>query len=262
MAKRLREEPVSLEMCDDAVDSTSPSSEESEAHTPKYMIVEPEQVTIMRCSLEPHRPLSFSNYAEYETHYQQAHTNRCTECKKNFPTGHFLELHIAEDHDPIVASKRDAGEKTYACFVEGCEKVCSDWKKRRSHLVDKHGYPKNYDFLVVDHGVDGRRSMLRPGIDAQGHRKSSRERGRSDSSISANTQTTEATSTSSQNDVGNTEPKGREESTLERSNTNVSTKENGKDVDDLTSSLSAMKMVPRSVTFGHRKGRSGFAKRW
>ena len=261
MAKRLRDEPVSHETSDDAVNSTPPSSDEHEAHTPKYMTVEPEEVTIMRCLLEPHRPLSFFSYAEYEAHYQQAHTNRCSECKKNFPTGHFLELHIAEDHDPIVASKRDAGEKTHACFVEGCEKVCSDWKKRRSHLVDKHGYPKNYDFLVVDYGIDGRRSMLRPGIDAQGHRKSSRERGRSDSSISANTQTTEATSTSSQNVVGSAESKDREKSTLEPSQTNPAAKENGKDVDDLTSSLSAMKMVPRSVIFGHRKGRSGFARR-
>ncbi|KAF2485726.1 hypothetical protein BDY17DRAFT_322546 [Neohortaea acidophila] len=208
----------------------------------------------MDCLLPPHKPLNFETYAEYESHYHQAHTNRCTECKSNFPTSQFLELHIAEHHDPIVASKRDGGARTYGCFVEGCEKICADWKKRRSHLVDKHGYPKNYDFMVVDHGVDGRSSMLRPGVDAQGHRRSSRERGRSDSSVSAAAQTTDITSMSEPN-AGSSMGKvategdgvgdaGKEESGL----------------DELTSSMSALKMVPRSVTFGTRKGRTGFAK--
>jgi hypothetical protein len=31
-------------------------------------------------------------------------------------------------------------------------------------------------------------------------------------------------------------------------------------MDELTTSMLSMKMVPRSVTFGKRKGRSGFAK--
>ena len=31
-------------------------------------------------------------------------------------------------------------------------------------------------------------------------------------------------------------------------------------MDELTSGMSTLKMVPRSVTFGKRKGRSGFAK--
>lgn len=205
----------------------------------------------MRCSLPPHKPLSFSTYEDYETHYQKDHTNRCIECGKNLPTGHFLELHIAENHDPIVASKRDAGEKTYMCFVEGCDKVCSEWKKRRSHLVDKHGYPKNYDFLVVDHGIDGRRSMLRPGVDSHGHRKSSRGRQRSDSSATEVTESTEATSVSETNGNHVLAKPSEEAGTAKKEST----------MDDLTESLSALNMVPRSVTFGRRKGRSGFSKK-
>ncbi|EME85911.1 uncharacterized protein MYCFIDRAFT_161546, partial [Pseudocercospora fijiensis CIRAD86] len=148
--------------------------EEEEAHTPKYVeLAEPEQAPAkaMQCLLPPHKPLSFAAYNDYEAHYYQSHTNRCRECQKNLPTPHFLELHLSENHDPIVAAKRDRGEKTFACFVEGCEKVCSEWQKRRSHLVDRHGFPRNYDFFIVNNGIDGRRSMLRPGVDAQGHRK-------------------------------------------------------------------------------------------
>jgi hypothetical protein len=218
----------------------------------------------MRCLLPPHKPLKFNTYQEYEAHYQQAHTNRCKSCRKNFPTALFLDLHLAEHHDPIIASKRDAGEKTYACFVEGCDKVCGEWKKRRSHLVDKHGFPKNYDFLVVDHGIDGRRSMLRPGVDADGHRKSSRERARSGSSATEVTQTTEATSvgegSASKPEDGLEKPLDTKETTDEAEGGQGASASKDVGIDELTSEMSTLKMVPRSVTFGKRKGRSGFAK--
>lgn len=67
----------------------------------------------MRCSLPPHKGvLSFASYEDYEVHYLQAHVNRCAECGKNFPTGHFLGLHIEENHDPLAGARRERGEKT------------------------------------------------------------------------------------------------------------------------------------------------------
>lgn len=45
-------------------------------------------------------------------HYQQAHVNRCSMCSKNFPTAHFLNLHIEENHDSLVVAMRARGEKT------------------------------------------------------------------------------------------------------------------------------------------------------
>ena len=267
MAKRVREdETVSSNEDEEASGSSEAasrsSSPEREVHTPKYTSLEPEQQPpAMRCLLAPHKPLDFATYAEYELHYQKTHTNRCTDCKRNFPSSHFLSLHIAENHDPIIATKRDADEKTYACFVEGCEKVCIDWKKRRSHLVDKHAFPRNYDFLVVDHGIDGRRSMLRPGIDAQGHRKSSRERERRSSSATEETQSTEATSLSERNGAqspDSTKGAAKLDSGQKGAAASASTGTAG--VDELTTSMSSLKMVPRSITFGKPKGRSGFAK--
>jgi hypothetical protein len=71
-----------------------------------------ERPAIMRCSLPPHQPLSFDSFEAYDVHYQKTHMNRCSECQKNFPDEHFLYLHIAENHDPINAAKRDNGEKT------------------------------------------------------------------------------------------------------------------------------------------------------
>lgn len=67
----------------------------------------------MRCSLPPHKEtLSFCSYEDYDIHYHQVHVNRCSECGKNFPTDLFLNLHIEENHDPLVVALRERGERT------------------------------------------------------------------------------------------------------------------------------------------------------
>ncbi|KAF2462014.1 hypothetical protein BDY21DRAFT_330272 [Lineolata rhizophorae] len=124
--------------------------------------IDGESEIAMTCSLPPHPPCNFFSVAEHERHYFQQHIHRCLDCQKNFPSTHYLELHIRENHDPFVAIQREKGEKTYACFVEGCDKVCADWKKRKQHCIDKHSFHKFYDFLVVNDGIDNRTTMLRP----------------------------------------------------------------------------------------------------
>lgn len=66
----------------------------------------------MICALPPHRDgLTFADYDAYEVHYAQEHLNRCLECGRNFPTAHFLALHIAENHDPLNEARKARGEK-------------------------------------------------------------------------------------------------------------------------------------------------------
>ncbi|CAA9960866.1 hypothetical protein PTMSG1_04250 [Pyrenophora teres f. maculata] len=117
---------------------------------------------VMKCSLPPHEPLTFASFEEHDVHYQQVHMNRCSECQKNFPDQHYLHLHIAEYHDPINAAKRDQGDKTYACLLPDCDRLCSTPQKRRLHCIDKHQYPRDYDFIVIKDGIDRRSSMLIP----------------------------------------------------------------------------------------------------
>jgi hypothetical protein len=75
----------------------------------------------MHCSLPPHRDtIDFASYDEYETHYLQMHVNRCSECAKNFPTLHFLGIHIEENHDPLILARRDRGEKTVRFYLLSC----------------------------------------------------------------------------------------------------------------------------------------------
>ncbi|KAJ5223600.1 Zinc finger C2H2 [Penicillium chermesinum] len=116
---------------------------------------------VMQCSLPPHELLSFASYDAYEVHYLQVHVNRCSQCGRNFPTGHFLNLHIEENHDPLVAALKERGEKTYSCFVETCEKKCSTPQKRRLHLIDRHLFPRSYNFYIVNDGIDKQTSLLR-----------------------------------------------------------------------------------------------------
>lgn len=82
----------------------------------------------IRCSLPPHRePLVFSSYGEYEAHYRDQHTNRCVDCRKNFPSAHLLGLHIEEMHDSFAQLRRERGEQTVSWpleFSAGTELSC------------------------------------------------------------------------------------------------------------------------------------------
>ena len=50
----------------------------------------------------------------------------------------------------------------FACLIPTCDRLCSTAPKRRMHCVDKHQFPKNYDFFIINDGIDRRSSMLRP----------------------------------------------------------------------------------------------------
>ncbi|KAJ5099769.1 hypothetical protein N7532_006770 [Penicillium argentinense] len=147
--------------------TSTPSTAGMPQERNKILHWEQDYAEVMHCELPPHREtLSFASYEDYEVHYLQAHVNRCSECSKNFPTGHFLNLHIEENHDALAAARRARGEKTYGCFIEDCERKCSTPQKRRLHLIDKHMFPrmrfKGYNFYIVNDGLDRQTSLLRP----------------------------------------------------------------------------------------------------
>ncbi|KAH6610321.1 hypothetical protein Trco_000341 [Trichoderma cornu-damae] len=206
----------------------------------------------MRCSLPPHKePLGFRFYSDYESHYHKYHTNRCIECRKNFPTHHLLGVHIEECHDPLARVAREKGEHTYSCFVEGCERKCMTPQKRRLHLIDKHMYPKNFFFAVTKDGIDGKRSLLienghrrRPSAGSQPQVKEPRRR--------ANTLENEAS-------MSNKTPQPPPPSTTADKSKGKAEKATDTDMADLTGAMSALQFVPPSVRFG--RGRAGFSKR-
>ncbi|KAJ0116462.1 hypothetical protein J7T55_007442 [Diaporthe amygdali] len=115
----------------------------------------------IKCSLPGHGPgLSFDTYQDYESHYHKAHTNRCIDCRKNFPSSHILNLHIKEFHDALTELRKEKGDHVYSCFVETCVEKRKTPAERRAHLIETHKYPTNYFFAVTKAGVDHRQSML------------------------------------------------------------------------------------------------------
>ncbi|KAL1968991.1 hypothetical protein VTN77DRAFT_825 [Rasamsonia byssochlamydoides] len=244
MAKRLRRDSSSS-LSDLSVEAqpTSSSRATPAVTPPPAKVTTLDEVDrpaqVMRCSLPPHREaLTFSSYEEYEVHYLQTHVNRCSECGKNFPTHHFLNLHIEENHDPLIATRRERGEKTYSCFVEGCERKCSTPQKRRRHLIDKHMFPRTYNFFIVNDGIDKHHSMLRSPngqrrrvSTTQSHHREGRLRNRK-TSLSSSTADAERRDAASY---------GHDDGHARTDTSSVM------DIDDLTKSMSALRFVPTSV---------------
>ncbi|KAH8673816.1 hypothetical protein BX600DRAFT_456263 [Xylariales sp. PMI_506] len=224
-----------------AVDDTSPLS-----------------TATMRCSLPGHKgPLVFKSYTEYETHYAKVHSNRCTECRKNFPSEHLLNIHIEECHDAFAAVLRDKGEHTYSCFVEGCERKCMTPQKRRMHLIDKHMYPKNYFFAVTKEGIDGRSSLLLEGGHHRRKSSASQPNGKYAGSKQHSLKPAEASRAADSSE---------QQSTISSAgiggDAGAATDETKPDVDmaDLTSAMSSLQFVPASVQFGRGGRKTGFAR--
>lgn len=137
--------------------STSPSPSEASAQK----AVHHRDTKEMQCILPGHPLLTLASAAEFEIHYAKEHDNQCIKCKSNLPSPWLLELHQDENHDPLIAARRNKDEKVYRCFLQDCEKVTHTPQKRRLHLIDKHGFPKDYDFRIVDSGFRGKNSLLR-----------------------------------------------------------------------------------------------------
>ncbi|EFR00708.1 C2H2 type zinc finger domain-containing protein [Nannizzia gypsea CBS 118893] len=198
--------------------------------------------TLMHCTLPPHKgDLTFPTYEAYESHYLQTHINRCSECAKNFPSDLLLTRHIEENHDPVMEERKERGEKTFGCFVEGCERRCSTPQKRRRHLIDKHCFPKGYNFYIVNDGIDKYSSMLRSSVTMHRRRFSLETGGAS----------------SRGNGVispGATPSRRRDHATYEDVKANDVSSVNGRvdveeqdGLDGLTKSMSALRFVPHSV---------------
>lgn len=118
MPKRSREDspsPSTTPSLSPTPDPSTPAPTDAPVHSSKYIHTSNERSarTIMKCSLPPHHDtVSFSSFEEFEVHYAKEHAHRCSECRKNFPTEHFLGLHISENHDPLTEARRAKEEKT------------------------------------------------------------------------------------------------------------------------------------------------------
>lgn len=126
------------------------------------------------------------------------------------------------------------------------------------HLVDKHLFPRNYDFFIVNDGIDKCTSMLR---NTRGHRRRS----------SAATRAMQREQQAKWNSFAEKEHKASlPESGVMQQPSKPETQTKGNDsgsmvVDDaishLTNTMSALKFVPPSIRFGRGGRRGGLSRR-
>lgn len=255
MSKRSREasfSPPAGRDCplvsDTNIEASSSDELELEAERPKKVShLELESLhsashSVMQCSLPPHRqPLDFANIEAFEVHYSKEHCNRCSSCGKNFPSPHFLALHIDENHNAMRAELQAKGEKTYGCFVEGCDRKCSTPEKRRLHLIDKHTFPRFYNFRVVDQGIDAAQSMLR---EPKSHRRRvSTTTSPADAAMRRRRASSQLVNGENHETIASTAHATDARSTTHRGISSVQRNE----IDKLEQSMSALQFVPPSV---------------
>lgn len=212
---------------------------------------------VMQCMLAPHQEtLYFTSQEEFEVHYIQQHNNRCATCSKNFPSPRFLELHIEENHNALREALAARGEKTYGCFVEDCDRKCSTPQKRRLHLIDKHMFPRTYNFRIVDQGTDRASSMLREGrrrrlSTANDRHQAGRQQRRTLSQLDNQPKDfsedkKHPINGDSESISADVEPR-KMDGPARPTTTNEIGEDPVTDLDDVTQSLSALRFVPTSV---------------
>ncbi|KAI5060974.1 hypothetical protein GOP47_0023479 [Adiantum capillus-veneris] len=165
---------------------------------------------------------------ELETHFFSRHTAVCSVCSRVFPTSRLLDLHISETHDSFFRAKAARGHPMFRCLVEGCEAKFLNDASRHQHLVDKHKFPKSYEFHKKRHLSQKQRQRLHP-----------HQGGMKKSEVVHATQQNEQTSENKEEASG----------------------ECAMEVEALTSAVSKLSThghVPSNVSFGRRHNR-GFA---
>ncbi|OZJ04817.1 hypothetical protein BZG36_02334 [Bifiguratus adelaidae] len=117
----------------------------------------------LECHIAPcnHDPPSFATPAAYQRHYECVHKYTCNECHLVFPESKWLKLHFEEYHDVFLQVRRDRGDKVYKCFVDDCTRVFTTPKMRRLHLIDKHMYPRSFNFVLHRTGYTPYRTRRR-----------------------------------------------------------------------------------------------------
>jgi len=111
----------------------------------------------------------FLQLIDSEAHYNAVHKHSCSICKKSFPTGYLLELHVTEMHDSFfkVRGKNvyflnhlnkycfkvlSAKEPSFECFLEKCPLKFWNPHDRRQHSIKDHSFPTDFKFDIAEKG--------------------------------------------------------------------------------------------------------------
>ena len=151
------------------------------------------------------------------------------------------------------------------------------------HLIDKHTFPKEYDFFIVNDGIDRRSSMLRSGRHRRGSSSAAviqAEKARRRASTLEGSGGSVEREEGDENDDGmnvdvreeeDEEGEGEQKGVVGKKgvervpppgNVTRTSKVSDDAMEDLVGGISALKFIPPSVRFGRGrgKGRGGFSR--
>lgn len=100
----------------------------------------------------------FASVPEFESHYNSLHRYNCSQCKRNLPSAHLLDLHLEENHDSyfeMLAQKK----ASFRCFVEECPSRFWSPTERLDHGIKTHKLPSNFRFATKEKDVAGVEKM-------------------------------------------------------------------------------------------------------
>ncbi|PAN42532.1 hypothetical protein PAHAL_8G162600 [Panicum hallii] len=187
---------------------------------------------------------------DFEDHYVTRHTASCSVCSRVYPTSRLLSIHVSEAHDSYFQAKVARGFPMYECLVEGCGVKLKSYKSRQQHLIDKHQFPKSFEFFKKARPSQRQRQ--------KSHRRQTAHKGEEtrDNSMDVDGKGTRQTN-------WRYRPKQHDhKESIENDRQHKEAKENEMEVeqkiDGLTSAVSKLSTAdstPANVTFGHRRSR-------
>ncbi|KAL5204273.1 hypothetical protein ABZP36_009144 [Zizania latifolia] len=186
----------------------------------------------------------------FEDHYSTRHTASCSVCWRVYPTSRLLSIHISEAHDSFFQAKVAHGFPMYECLVEGCGVKLKSYKSRQQHLVDKHQFPKSFEFF----------KKARP---SQHQRHKNQQRQTVYKGEETRETLMDVDGKNSRHMNWRYRPKQHDRNELKENENNCKEPKHNemevdKQVDDLTSAVSKLSTAdstPSSISFGHRRSR-------
>lgn len=187
---------------------------------------------------------------EFEDHYVTRHTASCSVCSRVYPTSRLLSIHVSEAHDSYFQAKVARGFPMYECLVEGCGMKLKSYKSRQQHLIDKHQFPKSFEFFKKARASQRQRQ--------KSQRRQTAHKGEETRDNSMDVDGKSAKQTNWRYRLKQHDHSESKESKQKHKEAKENEMEVEQKIDELTSAVSKLSTAdstPASVTFGHRRSR-------
>ncbi|KAK3118822.1 hypothetical protein QOZ80_9BG0708660 [Eleusine coracana subsp. coracana] len=188
---------------------------------------------------------------DFEDHYIARHTASCSVCSRVYPTLRLLSIHVSEAHDSYFQAKVARGFAMYECLVEGCGVKLKSYKSRQQHLIDKHQFPKSFEFFKKARTSQRQRQ--------KNHRRQTAPKGEEQRDTLMDVEGKGTRHTNWRYRPKQHDHKESKENEHQQKEAKENEMEVEQKIDELTSAVSKLSTVdsttPATVTFGHRRSR-------